>query len=773
MDELTFQSLDLESILDTIKALCPSELGQRAIDDLPVLDNPTDLLRARVLVELTLRAFQQLRPPPFRRFPDPSTQVDHVLLEKNLEGRHLRLLAEYCHFMDQVQTWLAEADLPALTDFLLDWPAFGEWALEVLSRLQPDGQPDPKKNPSLIRLTAQLNALRERRQQEIKRIFLTTNPEFWQDTNFVDRGGRLLLPLKTDFKGRVGGVVHTVSQSGQTLFLEPYELVSLNNDCIEAEEGYRWECQKILKELAEKLRHRKSEFELFLKKAATWETIYARAAWGVEHHADFPGLTDPFSKWEMLEARHPLLGQKAVPVSLVLPSGSRGLVISGPNTGGKTVLLKTLATLTWLNQRACPVPVSPSSIFPVFTDWMADLGDHQSLESALSTYSAHLERQKTILNQVRPKTLVILDELGSGTDPREGGALAIALLEELEEREIFVALSTHHHQIKNYPRQAKGYFNISMEFDLTLGRPTFRVLSGATGRSHALETASLLGLPKTLIERARRILEEDSTALEKRLAKLDEEEQRIQLKNEELTRLENTLKRELQEQEQKRIQLEQQRRRWEQERLLEKSQELAQMRREFERLVRDFHQANQDKSSTQEVRRWLQQESRGVQENLEGFKDNEETSQAPTLTAGDEVWYNDKRAILEKEIRPGIWRVQVGALRLELSASQLIKIEPQKEDAGRRAASSLVSEKKAVFSLDLRGFRVEEALKRLDEQIDRALLEGLSEFQVIHGLGEGILMKAVKDFLSKNPYVKDFSYARPEEGGFGKTIVHL
>ncbi len=773
MDDLSFQTLDLPELIEGFGPFFISDAGREVFLRLPTHLVAEELEQSRIPVRAVLRRLQAHDRPPFTHLDDPSQQRRHIMAEGVLDGRILRLFAQYLQLMGQTRQWLIATADADLMEFGRDWPDFGDAAREILRRIDGEGQPDPRQNPSLAQSLARLAAAREKRLAGARRILNTVHPEVWQDSNFVDRGSRILLPLKSDFRGRVAGIVHAASQTGQTLFLEPFELVTLNNDCIEAEESYHREVQRILQELAGRLRNRAEELDLFLSKSAEWESILARALWGMEHAADFPGLVPPGAAWELIEARHPLLGARAIGVSLRVPEHGRGLVISGPNTGGKTVLLKTIAVLSWLNQRACPVPANPSSSLPLFADWITDLGDHQSLETNLSTYSAHLARQKFILEEARPGTLVILDELGSGTDPREGGVIALALLEELDRLGVFTLVSTHHHLIKNYPRQAEGYWNIGMEFDTEKGRPTYRVIADSSGSSHALETAAMVGLPPRLLARARSLLEEGSSSAERRLARLDDEEARLRQRLADLEEREAALQRRLTELELERQRLLDQRRDWEEGRLKEKERLLAEFRRDFERLVREYQAEPANPASSRQVREWLREQGEDLKQEIDRQTAIPPKSLREEFLPGEEVSYQDKSAILEREVRPGIWRARVGTLRIDLAASEFSKKEQGASESKSKIQMRVLSEKRAVYTLDLRGDRVEEALRRLDEQIDHALLEGLGEFQVIHGVGEGHLRRAVTEYLSRHAHVREYYHPKPEEGGHGKTIVRL
>lgn len=767
MDEITFLDLDLPRVLDRIGRGCLTDHGRRALAALRPATEVEAVLEARRLVQAVWEELVQGRDPPEAQVVDPLPAREGLGMGSP-DGRQLRELASYLSWATSVRSWLEGSPRDPLRGWAQQWPDLGGEAREILHLLGPDGLPDPARNPSLARLQREL-ASRYREREEVARRLLRDPglAPLWQDSAPVDRGGRLLLPLRVDFKGRVEGVVHALSHSGQTLFVEPLDLLGLNNEVISLQEEYRLEINRILARLERSLLVRLEELDHLLTLAGEWESVLARARWGLGAGWGFPACVAFGEEWELLTARHPLLGEGAVSFDLRFPAACKGLVVSGPNTGGKTVLLKTLAVLSWINQLGCPVPCSPSSRLVVFRGWEADVGDHQSLAGALSTFSARLVRYRDILASPLEGTFLLLDELGSGTDPDEGGALALALLEELGSRGAFTVVSTHLGRIKTLPLQNPAWVGVGMEFDEQGGRPTYRVRPSLIGRSHALRTAEALGLPAAVLERAWRYLDDQTARLRQRLERLDEEEVRLRLAREEVFRREEALASREQELDHERRNLLEERSRWERERLDRLEQELASWRREVERLIRGL----ETREGQAEARRWLAEKTESVRAQVAQIPRERRTS--PVGMPGEERDFRGSKAVLEKEVRPGVWRIRCGALRLEVPVEQLGPVSPaSRQPTGPTPEEGSLGHE-AVLCLDLRGLRVEEAVRRLDRQIERALLEGLSEFQVIHGLGEGKLQRAVHDFLRGHPHVRQYFFARPEEGGFGKTIVRL
>ncbi len=778
MDVDSSNSLEIDKIYEGIRYYCLSEAGRMFLNGIVPAKTPHELEERRLFVTGVMKELLEDRVPP--AFPAP--EIDHEMVTLRLEnsylnGKEFRLIAEYLNSTMAVRNWLLGSVQTVLQNEGEAWPDLSTEAQKLFSLFSSEGELDADKIPSLRKLSQEQIEHKKRREEAAKRLLgdVALKP-FWQTQQFSSKDERLVLPLKADFKGKVPGIVHQHSSSGQTLFLEPFEIVELNNDLVRLDEEYRREVIKVLQELTGSLKRRLPEILELHIRFPLMDSALARAIWGYSQHGSFPVYAFPHEAWSLIHARHPLLGKTAVPVSINVPAQTLGMILSGPNTGGKTVFLKTLAVITYFHQIGCPVPVDPDSILPLFGSIYADIGDKQSISASLSTFSAHLMRVKTILENAGSGMLVLLDELGTGTDPQEGGALGVAILEELETRKAFTAVTTHHGTVKQFALTHPNFMNASVEFDANSGRPTYALVQGVTGTSHALDTAERLGLPAQVTRRSRVLLEHSQSQAEKKIASLEILEEEARQKEASLQHREAVLVKLEDEREEANRLFQEKYVSWERDRLMDQERQLSVMRRDFEQLVQKLRQSQADKNDILDTREWMEKTKTEIQNQKE---ESEKILRAvgrnnlKTWKKGDQAYYKGKRVVLERPGRDGTWTLQAGVLRLEALVEDLDSIEDEKIVQAYRGEVSQTPGIKAVFQLDIRGERAEEAKLLLERQIDRALVDGINEFSVVHGLGEGRLQKVVRDLLALHPHIIDYYYATPEEGGFGKTIVRL
>ena len=609
------------------------------------------------------------------------------------------------------------------------------------------------------------------------------------------RDGRTVLALRSNFKGRVKGIVHEVSATGQTVFVEPEELVQKNNELVQEEARYLQEMNRILREATAQLAGELSPLKTARRAMAGLDGVYARA-----RHLKLEGVylaRDLEAGFELRKARHPLLGRRAVPIDVVLPEGTRTLIVTGPNTGGKTVTLKTIGLLALMNQFGLGIPAALESGLAVFDDVHADIGDEQSIDQSLSTFSGHMRVIGGIADRAGPKSLVLLDELGSGTDPEEGCAVAMGLLDWFIGRGCLTVLTTHHGILKNYGYTRPGCLNASMDFDAASLQPTYRVLMGVPGESRALDVASQNGLRHEVIEGARKYLAEERADVSELIKGLTEKHRRIEdLESESRSRL-----KEAREEQRKtdltRLRLRQRELELKAEGVSELKRLLSESRKTLENLIRDLREGELSPEKTKAAKEFLA----GFAEAVDAESGKLETLQAEAaaeevaaraaregkprqsgpveISEGMAILIGSarKRGTAVRRAKKGYWVVQAGSMRLTVAEAELAP-DGQAESAPPSVAVELAPRGEggrttAAFELDLRGFRLVEALEAVERQIDAAALQGLSLFSIIHGTGEGILGKGIHGFLKQHPAVADYYFARPEEGGYGKTVVHL
>ena len=647
------------------------------------------------------------------------------------------------------------------------------------------------------------------------------------------RQDRQVLAIKANHRGKIRGIVHEVSGSGQTVFIEPDEAVRKNNELIQEEYRLQQEIKRILRELTNTLKEFTEDFQLAHEKMLVLDTSYAVARYGIETDSVFAQTcSGDFQSPILKQARHPLLGAKAIPIDVEFSKeanegrGHRVLIITGPNTGGKTVTLKTIALLSMLNQSGFPVPAKEGTMLPIFTNVFADIGDEQSLDESLSTFSGHMKNIAHALKNADNHSLILLDELGSGTDPQEGGAIAMAVLDELIKKDSFVLVTTHHGILKNYGYTHQSCTNASVEFDSETLSPTYRILMGVPGESHALDIANRNGLPLDICQAASDYITDKKADVSALIKGLNE-------KHEELANIEAEVRRKEQKVNEKwrKIDLKDLRIKQKEYELREigykKSRDfLDESRKMLENLVRELREGEITREKTLKVKETIARLTEAVEAekvNLQEEKDllqkaeaeqadkvspvSKETQssssvgafESVTLKPGFKVTFgrNKMEGVLVGKTKNNLWTVQVGSMKFSAKESELtllskasssgVSVELDKEipkkatdsfenygtDNRVKFGASVIHSERPVFELKLLGMRYEEAIKALQKQLDLCAIHNFKDFSVIHGKGNGVLQQAVQETLKKYTCVKEFHCARPEDGGFGKTYVTL
>ena len=654
----------------------------------------------------------------------------------------------------------------------------------------------------------------------------------------VYRSDRQLLAVKASNRSKISGIVHEVSSTGQTVYIEPDEVVKANNMLVEAEYKLISETKKILRELTSKISLYRNELEDNHKILIKLDSYAAGTKYKIQHSGVFASECGEGQTLKLLTVRHPLLGEKCVPLDIEYLEGKKILIITGPNTGGKTVTLKTIALSALLNQAGFPVLASDGTALPVFTKILADIGDEQSIDSSLSTFSAHMRKHSQMLENADENTLLLLDELASGTDPQEGGALAMAELDTFLEKKSWVIATTHHGILKNYGYTNPYCINASVDFDKNTLRPTYKLLMGVPGESHALEIAGESGIAQEVIDKAKNYLNTEQadvstlikglTEKHSELDKLVEEqkEEKILLEEKKLKQQGKELKLKEKELELKTIEQKQSfaflsESRKELENLIRKIRE-GEITREKTLGAKNFISSLQEKLSERDM--LLESEKEKLEEEKEkhsgevkifenGIKLTSKNSKSKSnkktkarlsnskaleyataielparksnetkkieLKEGIEVLAGKekRKGILGSKTKNNFYTVHFGSIKMNFKEEEIIPAEApsnqSKINLSVEYANTEYKTEKPKFELRLLGMRCEQALKEVQKQLDLCAITGFKSFSIIHGKGDGILQQAVKDLLSNYPGIKDFHFARPEDGGSGKTYVEL
>ena len=613
----------------------------------------------------------------------------------------------------------------------------------------------------------------ENQVREILQEILKNKGEMLADQVVASRNGRNVLPVKNTYRNRISGVVHDISASGNTVYIEPRAVVNLNEEIASSRADERYEIQRILQELSDLFRPHAAEIANNAWIIGHLDLVRAKVRFIQETGAVVPDLSEE-QDIQLLSVRHPLI-ENAVANDLHFGPDLTEIVITGPNTGGKTIMLKTLGLAQIMAQSGLPILADKGSRVGIFSQIFADIGDEQSIEQSLSTFSSHMTNIVSILEQVDSESLVLLDELGAGTDPQEGAALAIAILEDLRLRQIKTMATTHYPELKAYGIETDWVENASMEFDTDSLRPTYRFMQGVPGRSNAFEIARRLGLSELIVSHAQeqtdtdsdvnRIierLEEQTLESRKRLDNIREVEQENLKFNRALKKLYNEFNRE-KETELNKARLE--------------AQEIVDLAlSESESILKNLH----DKSSLKphEIIEAKAQLKKLAPETVDLSK-NKVLKQAKKNRApkvGDDILVTSygQRGTLVKQLKDGRWEAQVGLIKMTLDEQEFNLLKAEKEQQPKRKQVNVVKRANTAgpkARLDLRGKRYEEAMEELDAFIDQALLNNMAQVDIIHGIGTGVIREGVTKYLRRNKHVKSFGYAPQNAGGSGATIV--
>ena len=614
---------------------------------------------------------------------------------------------------------------------------------------------------------------------EVKKILaeiLSKSQSSLTESIITIRQGRPVLAVRSDSKNKVPGIVHDMSASGQTFYIEPNRVVQLNNDIAQKKIEEKNEVARILRELAEAIKPHIDDIRQNTWLIGQIDLINAKYRYQVAQKATVPLISD-HKAVKLYAARHPLIDPKVVVANdLFFDQTLETIVITGPNTGGKTITLKTLGVVQLMAQSGLPILADLGSQVGIFTEIFADIGDEQSIAQSLSTFSSHMTNIVSILGQVDAKSLVLFDELGAGTDPKEGAALAISILDFLKSKHVKTLATTHYPELKAYGVESDGVENASMAFDLDNFRPTYRLVQGVPGRSNALEISRRLGLPTQILAEAAGFLTEDEHDVNVMIASLEQ-------KNQEMLESAKQIK------------------------VLEKDNELLHhdLSRALETFNRDREkELNKAREEAQDIVKVAVEEADNILKNLQeksllkpheiidakhqlgelapeivDLSKNKILKKAKAkrgLKPGVEVLvlsYN-QRGNLVRLVKDGRWEVQMGLITTKLSEDEFEPIEP--EETVKKTKTKAV--KKTVTSnikaqLDLRGVRYEEAQKMLDDYMDQALLANLHQITIVHGIGTGVIRDMVREYLQRSRHVKSYTYAPQNAGGSGASIVTL
>ncbi len=787
--------LEFESLRALLGRYVRTPLGRAELDLIePVSDRAaieTALAEAAEALDYT-RISSQPQPASrgaamrlrFEAGADPGPAVGRLRIEGAvLDGMEIYELTRLLDFAGELRFVLTSVRekyprLAAYGDSIAD---LRQIAQELRGKILPDGSLTDDASVALGRLRREAEKQRRMIEESLARFLRAHHEDGTLQENFVTiRNDRFVVPVVTGRERKVDGVIHGSSGSGATVFVEPLETIHLNNELVHLHEEELREVHRLLREFTARLRPHAKEISSTAAALGRLEMLFAKAEFAVEFNCCIPRLSPDGTRTLILrEARHPLLEdifrpqrKKVVPVTLKLEGDTKTLLISGPNTGGKTVALKTVGLLALMTHAGLPVPALEAE-FPEFDQVLADIGDHQSLEQSLSSFSSHILAIRSMLEQATCDSLVLVDELGRATDPEEGGALGIVVLESFRRRGAFTLASTHLTAMKVYGASTAGVLNGSMGFDDATLAPTYELRLGAPGKSAGLDIASRLGLDAALIGEARSKMTSTERDIAQFLAKLHDRLGEIEEQRKHLAVTEQAL-------DTREKSLEQT---WEKKyaaKIREVEQQASVLASQFEQRAHSVLEELSQKARTPKAQAVVSKTKREYSEAIQAIAPSSIEPAAPRLklVEGARVRLKGIRqpATVRRLLPSEMVEVDAGFLKMQVPISD---IEEVLAPVDKPARSSGIGFKQgpsfegSFREINLIGQRAEAAVDQVDKLLDSAVLAQVDRIRIVHGHGMGILKRAISDLLKTNPHVEKFYIAPPEEGGSGATIVEL
>lgn len=740
-----------------------------------------------------LALLQRFGEPPFGGVRELRATVRRAAIGSMLLPGALLDLADTLKACDKIKRYLlkhgSEVDAPTLTDLgdmLGDFPRL---VAEIDRCIDEEANVLDHASPKLAQIRAKLRRTRQKVRDSLEALVRSPRGQrILQEPIITIRAGRFVVPVRQELKGELSGIVHDQSTSGATVFIEPDTVVQLNNEIRQAESEEEAEIERILIELSAKVAKEADRLIHSFDILADLDFIFAKARLARSWDAVRPEINRE-KRLNIVQGRHPLLTGDVVPIDVTLGGNYTALVITGPNTGGKTVTLKTVGLFALMAQAGLHLPAEPGTSMPFLNAVFADIGDEQSIEQNLSTFSSHMSQIVHMVDHVDDGTLVLLDELGAGTDPTEGSALAIAILEFFIERGALCVATTHYSELKHFAYTYPGAKNASVEFDVQTLRPTYRLTIGVAGKSNAFAIAERLGLDQQILQRARRALTENELKVEDAIRSLQDDLHQARRERDEALRLKEEYMRLVEEQKAAYDAFQQNRAKMLAEAKAESAEIIARAKLQSQELLGQLRRAGaaQLESVAGQVReafKHLEEEFQPDPIAQDSNEPAEPVSYEPVVGMAVSVKNLGQVGEITQVLPDGKVMVQVGSIRLTLPVSDVVPAKASK--SGQSASSkksgasgvrfggvSLAKASEMKPELHLRGLLVEEALEQLDKYLDDAVLAGLDRVRIIHGKGSGRLREAVRKFLDQDNRAVSYRFADPASGGIGVTEVDL
>ncbi|MBJ7624948.1 endonuclease MutS2 [Weissella confusa] len=718
------------------------------------------------------------------KLADVKPHMQRLKIDASLSGTELAQVGRVLFTTGQMRLFFENLvedrgePLAALRPYYTRLVVMQDLTRRVNTAIDGDGRVTDEASPELHRvrqaITSTENAIRQKMQDYTR----GKSAQYLSDPIVTIRNDRYVIPVKTEYRSHFGGVVHDQSQTGQTLYIEPGDVVDMNNRLREHYIKERHEEERVLAELSAMLRPEADNIQKNAEVLGHLDFVNAKARYAAATKSQEPEYS-PENHVRLLQARHPLLDpQKAVANDIIIGEDYKAIIVTGPNTGGKTITLKTLGLLQLMAQSGLFIPVAEYSTVGLFKEVFADIGDEQSIEQSLSTFSSHMVNIVEILKQIDADSLVLFDELGAGTDPQEGAALAMSILDAVGAKGSYTVATTHYPELKVYGYNRVDTINASMEFDVETLRPTYKFLLGIPGRSNALEISKRLGLDQSIIDAAASLTTEDSQELNDMIADLVERRNAVLAQQVQLAQQVIENRQMKNDYEQKLEKMETEKARTLEEAKKEANHIVADSRKKADKIIADLRKMQLDGVAVKENKLMDAKGALNAMRQEPSAENNRvlrkaKKAKSQNIEAGDTVLVREygQQGTVKRKLKDGKFEVQMGILKMVLAEDEIekqnvaeVKSEQKAAPKPRVNTSKAVNRANASATLDLRGQRYEAAMSELDQFIDRALLNNLPSVEIIHGKGTGAIRQGVQEYLRSHRAVKNFNFTGPDQG---------
>ncbi|MBX9973271.1 endonuclease MutS2 [Cytobacillus firmus] len=784
MQERVLKILEFNKVKEQLLEHVSSSLGRKKAINIRPSTDYEEVIRRQEETDEAVTVLRIKGNIPLGGIFDIRPHVKRAVIGGMLSPQELNQISSTIHASRQMKRFIEEfaeeeSSLPILLGYTDKIIVLAELETSIRNAVDDNGEVLDSASETLRSLRNQLRTKESRVRERLESMIRSSSAQkMLSDAIITIRNDRFVIPVKQEYRGHYGGIIHDQSSSGQTLFIEPASIVQLNNELQGIRVKEQQEIERILIALSVQAAENSSELETIVDVLGEIDFMFAKARYSKRIKASKPKINNE-GKISLFKARHPLIPiDEVVANDIKLGAEYSTIVITGPNTGGKTVTLKTVGLCTLMAQAGLQIPALDGSETAVFGNVYADIGDEQSIEQSLSTFSSHMVNIVDILDQVDFNSLVLFDELGAGTDPQEGAALAISILDEVYKRGARVIATTHYPELKAYGYNREGVINASVEFDVETLSPTYKLLIGVPGRSNAFEISKRLGLNDQVIETARSYIGADTNQVENMIASLEESRRQAEADMEEANdflKSAEKLHKDLQKQmaefyEQKDAM---------HEKAAEKAGNIVEKAKaEAEEIIRDLRKMRMEKHAEVKEHELIEAKKRlsEAAPQMSSAKNKlKPKNNKHVFEAGDEVKvlsFGQKGHLLEK-VSDNEWQVQIGILKMKVAEKDLEYIKSPKPVETKPVATVKGKDFHVSLELDLRGERYENALLRVEKYIDDALLAGYPRVSIIHGKGTGALRQGVQEYLKNHRSVKKIRFGEAGEGGTGVTVVEF